>query len=110
MATTIQDLEERVDTLYNSVLQLQQNFNPVIDKTDTTANKVEVITPTVLTKQAYIGDTSVTFNGIPYGSITVKMEDSEGHFPIFDMDKQGNILVVYFEPLENIATITVSIL
>lgn len=42
MATTIQDLEERVDTLYNSVLQLQRNLNPVIDKTDNTANKVVI--------------------------------------------------------------------
>lgn len=40
MATTIQDLEERVDTLYNSVLQMQANLNPVIDETDKTANKV----------------------------------------------------------------------
>lgn len=42
MATTIQDLEERVDSLYNSVLQLQRNLNPVIDKTDNTANKVVI--------------------------------------------------------------------
>lgn len=40
MATTIQALEERVNALYNSVLQLQRNLNPVIDKTDNTANKV----------------------------------------------------------------------
>lgn len=40
MATTIQDLEERVDALYNSVLQLQQNLNPVIDKSDNAYNKV----------------------------------------------------------------------
>ena len=40
MATTIQDLEERVDALYNSVLQLQQNLNPVTDRADSAYNKV----------------------------------------------------------------------
>ena len=40
MATTIQDLEERVNALYNSVLQMQLNLNPVIDKSDDAYNKV----------------------------------------------------------------------
>ena len=43
MATTIQDLEERVDALYNSVLQLQQNLNPVISKSDSAYNKAPQI-------------------------------------------------------------------
>lgn len=40
MATTIQELEERVDALYNSILQIQQNLNPVIDKADNASNKI----------------------------------------------------------------------
>ena len=40
MATTIQDLEERVDALYNSILQMQQNLNPVTDKADNASNKI----------------------------------------------------------------------
>ena len=39
MATTIQDLEERVDALYNSILQMQLNLNLVIDKSDSAYNK-----------------------------------------------------------------------
>ena len=40
MATTIQDLEERVNALYNSVLQIQANLNPVTDKADNASNKI----------------------------------------------------------------------
>lgn len=40
MATTIQDLEERVDALYNSILQMQQNLNPVTEKADTSVNTI----------------------------------------------------------------------
>jgi len=40
MATTIQDLEERVDALYNSILQMQQNLNPVTEKVDTSVNTI----------------------------------------------------------------------
>lgn len=110
MATTIQDLEERVDALYNSVLQLQANLNPVIDKSDEAYNTASALTPTIYTKSAYIGDTEVIFDNIPSGQITVHAEDSEGHFPIFDMNKDGSTLTVYFEPLDNVAIFTVSIL
>ena len=61
MATTIQDLEERVDALYNSILQMQQNLNPVTEKADTAYNGVEQLTPYTETKTAYIGDTEVEF-------------------------------------------------
>lgn len=58
MATTIQDLEERVDALYNSVLQMQQNLNPVIEKTDDTTNTVSNTVPQVNTNTSGINENS----------------------------------------------------
>lgn len=58
MATTIQDLEERVDALYNSVLQMQQNLNPVIEKTDNTSNTVSNTVPQVNTNTSGINENS----------------------------------------------------
>lgn len=58
MATTIQDLEERVDALYNSILQMQQNLNPVIEKADGTANTVSNTVPQVNTNTSGINENS----------------------------------------------------
>lgn len=111
MATTMQDLEERVDALYNSVLQIQANLNPVIDKTDNTANKVEVITPTILTKQGYIDDTEVVFNNVPSGNVTVYVENENGSFLNYSISRVTDMITVSFEkPLEYTATVTLSIL
>ncbi len=106
----IQRLKTELDSLREAFLQSQMNQVSVTNKADNAANAVEQITPTTYTKTAYIGDTEVIFDNIPSGQITVHAEDSEGHFPIFDMDKNGSTLTIYFEPLQNVAVFTVSIL
>ena len=111
MATTIQDLEERVDALYNSILQMQLNLNPVIDKTDNTANKVDTITPTVITKQGYIDDTEVVFNDVPNGNVTVYVEDENGSFLNYSVARVTDMITVSFDkPLEYTAKVTLSII
>ena len=106
MATTIQDLEERVDALYNSILQMQQNLNPVTEKADTTANKVEQITPTTYTKTAYIGDTSVTFDNVPSGNLSI-LTDA----PLtYSYTRENNIVVISFDELSEVINITISII
>lgn len=109
MATTIQDLEERVDALYNSILQIQQNLNPVTEKTDDTAIKVEQITPTTYTKTAYIGDTEVIFTDVVSGNLTVYVTDGNGNIPNYTVTKAEYIKVTFNEPLESVATVTISI-
>ena len=102
-------LEQTVANLQESFIQSQRNNSQIVSKTDDTSNKVEQITPTTYTKTAGIGDTEVTFTDIASGNISVFIEDNEGKFPPYDIDKSGNMLTVIFEPLENVATITVSI-
>ena len=106
----VQILEGTVQSLLDAFLTSQSNQVNTQGQIDDTSNKVENITPTTFTKSAYIGDTEVVFDNIPSGQITVHAEDSEGHFPIFDMDKNGSTLTIHFEPLQNVAIFTVSVL
>ena len=71
MATSIEDLEERLNTFEASLLQMAENLVPQTAKIDDTANRVEQITPYTDTKTAYIGDTEVTFENVPQGNLSV---------------------------------------
>ena len=105
MATTIQDLEERVDALYNSVLQMQANLNPVTERADTAYNGVQSLTPYTETKTGYIGDRSIDFVSIPEGNITVFGIEQN-----YKMTKTGSYLFIEWEtPLEEVTKITISI-
>lgn len=106
----VQILEANFASLQEAFLQSQSNQANTQGQIDNTTNKVDRIEPTTYTKTVGIGETEVTFTDIANGNISVFIEDNEGNFPTFDMDKSGNILTVYFEPLENVATITVSII
>ena len=111
---TIYELEKRLSNLENLVDYLSKQMTSIKEYSDAdmagARQGISNVTPTTYTKTAYIGDTEVTFDNIPSGQITVHAEDSEGHFPIFDMDKSGSVLTIYFEPLQNVATFTVSVL
>lgn len=108
MATTIQDLEERVDALYNSVLQMQLNLSPVIDKTDNTANKVDNLTPYTDTKTAYYGEKEKTFYNVPQGgNVTVMFDNYNGNYSVSRiMDR----VTVSFDTLTDSTQITISVL
>jgi hypothetical protein len=101
----IQRLRVEVDSLREAFLQSQINFATAIDKADSTANAVEQITPTTYTKTAYIGDTEVSFVDVPSGNLTVYTDN-----PIaYTMAKDNNRVIVSFEPLTEVTTITISI-
>ncbi len=107
MATTIQDLEERVNTLYNSVVQMQQNFNPVVEKADTASNKVDMITPYTDTKIGYYGEKEKTFYGVPNGvSILVLFDNYNGNYSV---NRVADRVTVSFDTLTEQTNITISI-
>ena len=107
MATTTQDLEERVDALYNSVVQMQENFNPVIDKSDEASRKVDLITPYTETKTGYYGEKEKTFYGVPYGvSIVVLFDNYNGNYSV---NHVADRVTVSFGTLTEQTNITISI-
>lgn len=94
------------------LLSLEQAFNAStkrsIDNTYTaeSANsKADALTPTVLTKTAYIGDTEITFTDVPSGNLTVFTDN----LIAYSMAKDNDRVTISFEPLSEVTTITISI-
>ena len=94
------------------LLSLEQAFNASakrsIDNTYTAEsanNKADALTPTVLTKTAYIGDTEVVFTDVPSGNLTVFTDN----LIAYSMAKDNDRVTISFEPLSEVTTITISI-
>jgi len=101
----IQKLKSEVDSLREAFLQSQRNQVSATSKADSTANAVEQITPTTYTKTAYIGDTEVVFTDVPSGNLTVYTDN----LIEYSMAKDNDRVIVSFEPLTEVTTITISI-
>lgn len=99
------NLEQTVANLQESFIQSQRNNSQIVSKTDDTSNKVEQITPTTYTKTAYIGDTEVVFTDVPSGNLTVFTDN----LIAYSMAKDNDRVIVSFEPLTEVTTITISI-
>ena len=56
--TTIEDLEERLNTFEQSLIQMGINQTPVVDKVDNTANTVSNTVPQVNTNTSGINENS----------------------------------------------------
>lgn len=109
-AYEIEKINERLDTLQASILQMQKNLTPVTEKTDDTSNRVDALTPYTETKTAYIGDTEVTFTDVPQGNMSVFINASDGSCPKFGAVRSEDVVIVSFEELETTATVTISIM
>ena len=99
-------LEKQFNAFNNAFLQAQKNNVGTVAKVDDTANKVEVITPYTDTKQAYYGDTSVTFYDAPQGNVSVFIDGYNGYYSV---DRNEGRLVVSFDALEKQTTVSISI-
>lgn len=106
-------LEKQMASLQKSFLQSQKNQVPITDKTDsakstadTALNAANAITPYTETKTAYISDTFVEFDNVPSGNITIGT-----NAPLdYSYKKEGSLVIVEFDPLEEVIDITISVL
>lgn len=71
---------------------------------DFTEVKVDAVTPYTETKQAYIGDTEVTFYDVPSGNLTVFFDKP------YTVERHADRIIVSFEELEEVTEITISVL
>lgn len=69
----------------------------------------ESLMPYTETKQAYIGDDSVTFTNVPQGNLTVYISDNDGNYPNYSVERNSDTITVHFEPVENMTSVTISI-
>ena len=67
---------------------------------------VTEITPWTASKTAYIDDTSVSFENVPNGNMSVYVGGV--NHSLFERD--GDRVVVRFEPLEEVTEVTISII
>ena len=74
------------------------------DKTIGLQAQIDAITPYKETKTAYIGDTEITFYGVPEGNVTVYFNK------LYEMEKDCDRITLHFEELEEVAEVTISIL
>lgn len=100
----VKNLEINMANLQNAYLQSQRNLKPTTDKVYDTANKVTEITPWTATKTAYIGDSEIVFEDCPSGNLTVYYNGS------YEVERDGARVTVYFETLEEVTDITISII
>ena len=100
-------LEKRLLNLENLVNALSKRIDNLNFYTNADINgtrqSVSEITPYTETKTAYIDDTSITFNNIPNGNMTI-------FCPIdYTAERQGNTVLITFEPLTKVTDITIMI-
>ena len=102
----VESLEHQMRLLQNATIQASKNALPQTEKLDETASKVVDLTPYTDSKTAYIDDTSVTFEDVPDGNMSVYVGGT--NYSIFDRD--GDNVVVKFEPLEEVSEVSISII
>lgn len=76
----------------------------LIEHIDQLGKQTEAITPKQYTKTAYIDDTECIFTEVPTGNMTVYC--SVPH----TVERDGDRVVVKFEPLEEVQTVTINII
>ena len=78
----------------------------LLDQIDIMGRAIEDQAPFEVTERASFGDTEVIFTGIPNGIITIDAESLENSFPNFHVNRNEDIVRVFFdEPLSYAADI-----
>lgn len=103
---TLHELEIKVNNLERAVNQMARNNVPVVDKVDTTANKVNELTPYTDTKTAYYNENEKTFYNVPSGNVTVLFDNYNGNYSV---SRVTDRVTVSFDTLTEQTNITISI-
>lgn len=73
------------------------------------SNRVSNITPYEDSKTAYIGDTETRFSKVKDGNINAYCITESGVTKVVSIELSQNEIVVKYEPLEEVATVSISI-
>ena len=93
-----------------SVAQMITQVNEHANEVDAHAQEmVEEITPYTETKTAYIDDTDIVFETDAMGVITILAIDRDGITIPTTFEREGNKIIVSFEPLQQVTNVTISI-
>lgn len=106
MATTIEDLEERVNSLEDALTQMAENNVVKTGQIDDNSIRVKALTPYTETKRSYYGETEKVFYDAPAGNTSVFFDNYNGAYSVNRVD---NRLIVSFDALTQATNITISI-
>lgn len=96
------DREEIYNEIYKPLMAKIMSVEKKLD--GYTTMRVDAVTPYTETKQAYIGDTEVTFYDVPEGNVTVFFDKP------YTMEKVADRITLTFDELEEVTDITISII
>ena len=87
-------------------VQMRTPYVPssVLESIQRLGKGIEAVTPTTLTKTAYIDDTEVVFTDVPQGNVSAYMTVPH------TVERDGDRVTVKFEPLEEVQTVTINII
>lgn len=103
----LEQLENRLNALEQAFIQAQRNAIPVTQKADSTVSlsqEIKEITPYKETKTAYIEDTTLTFENVPTGNLSVFSKVSE-----YNVNRDGETVIIDFAPLEEVTEFTIMV-
>lgn len=105
-------LEERVDALeqlVNRLIDLEVGNKQYTDADIAGCRKgISEVTPYTETKTAYIGDTECVFTDVPQGNLSVYLADAQISYSV--TRESDRVTVDFLEPLEEVTTVTISIM
>ena len=111
---SLDDMSEALICCYkvnvvDGVVTMRTPYVPstVLESIDRLGKATEAVTPTTMTKTAYIDDTEVTFYEVPTGNVTVYIGGYSGNYTV---NRVQDRLTVEFEPLEEVTEVTISII
>ena len=107
---TQKEMEIRLINLEKAFIQSQKNIASTVDKTDKNISEIKAITPYMESKRVYIDDTSCVFENVRGGNTTAFMVSDNGLGIPCTIARSGDSVVVSFEKLEEVATVTISVL
>ena len=87
-------------------VQMRTPYVPssVLESIQRLGKGIEAVTPTTMTKTAYIDDTEVVFTEVPQGNVSAYMTVPH------TVEREGDRVTVRFEALEEVQTVTINIL
>lgn len=83
--------------------------NPIQSQISALNRRVSAITPYTMSKQAYIGDTACTFYTGLTGDISAYVIDDDGDYIPCTITRETGKITILFDPLEQVATVNISI-
>ena len=99
-----------IPTSFNSLSGITKEINRINEQMNQNTSEIEKITPYVETKMAYVDDEEIVFEVERSGRALVDAIDSDGNSVECLVNREGNrIIVTFFEPLQLVTKVTISI-